>query len=664
MARAALALMAALALLAGGGAAAATTTAAAPATGRRRALSGVAAEPQAAPGASLADAPPDDAGRAGDAALPSGQGPLYSTTATIAAALERWAGASSSKQGGGGGGGRLSLLKVADPLGLPPGAPDGSPSYGASLTALRFTDPSVPSEAKRRAVLTCSTHARELITGETCFALARLLAGADDGVAAAAASASSEGPSAPLWRWREMREAMARAGLLTRAEAASAPRAAAAFKARVAARAARELDLAILPVVNAAGRDAIERGGAGSYALRKAIDARDPDGRPQVDPNRSYPWNWRPSAEGAEDGETYSGANAAWPWEVRAVASLLGNEGGAVAGAGAKRALDAAIDVHSGIHALLFPPGHTCDLAGLGDDGGAGRLDLWQRASDAARGAWGDIITGPTSAALYVAAGTTMEYAHGALGARLASTPEVYSGDGEGKHQSCPTMAAWASACAGSAEVYGGACACGSGDAPAAACQSSVAADGDGDGAAGARRRRPPSSSSSSSSPGFGGGELTPAEVLLEAQRMRAAGDAAAAEAAERDAARRLGFDEGGDLPFARAAARAYWGAARYDRAGGGGADPGEASSAHYQPGKWPAGVTPGVDLADAIQTGDPVRNSGEQWYARDPYLRHWPRATRRERGTFAAFNPTTSAEFRRTVSDYATGILAMLLTA
>lgn len=633
--------------------AAVATTPAAAARGRRGLFSSSdvqGEEPTAQNGASLAE----DGTTNG--ALPSGQGPLYSTTAAITSSLERWAAASASSSSEKS---RLSLLKLGDPLALAPGAANGSPSYGAELSAVRFTDASVPSEDKRRAVLTCSTHARELITGETCFALARLLAGAEDGVLSAAAAAaaaasssspasSSADPAAPLWAWREMRQAMHGAGLLTRAEAASARASQAAFKKRLAPRIAKELDLVILPVVNAAGRDLIER--EGRYALRKTIDARDPANRPQVDPNRSYPWQWKKSGPGSEGSETYTGDNEAWPWEVRAVAALLGNDDGA-AGINAKKQLDAAIDVHSGIHALLYPYGYKCDTSGLPED----KLDLWQRAATAAAGAWGDIIVGPTSSALYIAAGTTSEYAYGALGASLAATPEIYNADGDGKHQVCPKMEAWAAACAGSADLYGS-CACASSrnggeGAPAVGCVSSVAAESDSSSARSAGRQ---SSASSSSSPGFGGGELTPAEVLLEAAILRRAGDAGLADAAERDASARLGLD----VPTARAAARAYWGE-RYT----GGVDPGEESSAHYQPGKWPAGVTPGVDLADAIQMGEPVRNSGEQWYARDPYLRHWPRASRGERQTFGFFNPVTASEYRRTVADYAAGVLAMLLT-
>lgn len=554
--------------------------------------------------------------------LPSGQGPLYSTTSTIVAALERWTSSSSDAAPVPR---RLSLLKLPDPANLPPNAPNGSPSYGASLTAVRFTDRSVPAEQKRRAVLSCSTHARELITGETCFALTRLLAGTEPAVA----SAPEPNPATALWRWREMREAMLAVGLLTRAEASSAAASQAAFRARVAPRIARDLDLSILPILNAAARDVIERGG--NYTLRKTVDAREPDARPQVDPNRSYPWKWEPapgSVENAEDpnfwewaksSETFPGVNSAWPWEVRATVALLD---GSAAGEGAKSELDAAIDVHSGIHALLFPLGYTCDLSSLPAD----RLDHWQRASDAAVAAVGPIIRGPTAPALYVAAGTTMEYAYGALGAKLASTPEIWGPDG--RNQRCPSMSEWQQACGANQEPLFGVC----------ACNGALGCVGENDSAENNNNSK--QAASSFSSRYAGGGELTPWEAQREAQILRATTAMAKGQAA---------------VPSNQRDAAAY--------VGGEVRDPGEADSAHYQPGKWPGGVAHGVDLADAIQMGEPVRNAGEQWFARDPYLRHWARVRPGERRTFAFFNPTSAASYRRTISDYAAGILAMLLT-
>jgi len=623
-------------------------------------------EPTARLGASLADDP--------TAPLPSGQGPLYATTSAMARAIEGWA----SKGLG------LEMLEIADPLDLAPGDARGSPSYGAALTAARFTDGSVPAEGKRRAVLTCSTHARELITGETCFALVRLLAGAsadgggdgDGGAAtdeAAANNDDADDPSAPLWRWAEMREAMRAAGLVTRAESASAASARLAFRA-VAARVSKELDLTILPVVNAAGRDLIEE--EGRYALRKTVDARAPDASPSVDPNRSYPWNWKGAPAGAyaaEASETYPGPNSAWPWEVRAVAALLANEGGA-AGAGAKAQLDAAVDVHSGIHALLFPYGYTCDLSGVP----TAHVERWQRAADAATAAFGDVIVGPTASALYVAAGTTSEYAYGALGAVLAATPEIYSGSGDGRNQACPRLGGWVAGCGAGAQEASilGVCACAAGT----ECRNKNDGGQQQEGQqeqqrqeqqqeqeqeqSDARTSSPLPSSSSPSSTSrpsrYGGGELTPAVVLLEAQILRASGAADEADAAEAGAAAALGLD----VPAARAALAAAAAASFRQRGPGGSPDPEEANSAHYQPGKWPADLPLGVDLADAIQMGEPVRNAGEPWYARDSYLRHWPDVSPGARATFAFFNPTGAAEYRRTVSDYAAGILAMLLAA
>jgi hypothetical protein len=611
---------------------------------RAAAAADAAYEPMATAGGSLADGDADKAMQQSPFWLPSGQGPLYSSTSTIVAALERWTGGGGAEEDSPAAPlrRRLSLLRLADPVALPAGSPQGSSSYGAHLTAVRFTDASIPAESKRRAVLSCSTHARELITGEACFAIVRLLAGAEPrsaGGGGGGANPSEPNPASALWRWREMRQAMLAAGLITRAEASSASASQAAFRARVAPRIARELDLAVLPVVNAAGRDVIEQ--LGNYTLRKTVDAQDPTGRPQVDPNRSYPYMWQGGpeeqpAEYYEASEVFPGRNPSWPWEVRATASLLD---GSAAGEGAKRELDAAVDVHSGTHALLFPLGYTCDLSSVPQE----RIEHWQRASDAAVASIGPVTRGPTAPALYVAAGTTMEYAYGGLGAKMASTPEIWGPDG--RNQRCPSMSEWAAAC-GAQEAMFGVCMCDGG----LACES--AADDD---EAGQQQRQ----SSSSSSRGFAGGELTPWEVLREAQIMRAAGARAQADAAEADARRVLGL---APLSSTSSSSSSSRDAAAF--VGGHDRDPGEDESAHYQPGKWPGGVAHGVDLADAIQMGEPVRQSGEQWFARDPYLRHWAKATPGQRRTFAFFNPTTAATYRRTVSDYATGILSMLLTA
>lgn len=178
------------------------------------------------------------------------------------------------------------------------------PVTGQSFPVGRFTDSQAPASAsarKKRVLLTCTVHARELIVAEVCLNLLRLLAGTPQ-------------DRRPVVAWPETAAALRKAGLVTRAETPAgggsltgAPR---DPLASVAAAFAREYDLHVAPLINLSGRMLIEK--EGKYGQRKTGES------PQTDINRNFYYAWS-DANKDLGSETYPGAYPASQWEVREI---------------------------------------------------------------------------------------------------------------------------------------------------------------------------------------------------------------------------------------------------------------------------------------------------------------------------------------------------------
>jgi hypothetical protein len=210
--------------------------------------------------------------------------------------MDRWAAASSR----GGGGGLFTVYRAADPT--KPGA--------NAFPVGRFTDPKVPPSGKKRVLITCAVHARELIVPEVCLHLLRLLAG-------------TPADRAPVLAWAETNQALQKAGLLSarRAPVPAGGIGAAAAPAdpfaSLAPDFAKKYDLHVAPLINLSGRRIIER--QGRYSQRKTGDD------PQTDINRNFYTGWS-GANKDLGSETYPGAAPGSQWEVRERAR--GREGG------------------------------------------------------------------------------------------------------------------------------------------------------------------------------------------------------------------------------------------------------------------------------------------------------------------------------------------------
>lgn len=233
--------------------------------------------------------------------LPKGDGPLYASADQIYAAMDRWAAASRSA----GGSGLFTVYRAADPT-----KPTNSFPVG------RFTDPKVPSANKKRVLITCAVHARELIVPEVCLHLLRLLAG-------------TPADRAPVLAWAETPAALQKAGLLSARRSAAAGAAPADPFASLAPDFAKKYDLHVAPLINLSGRRIIEK--VGRYSQRKTGDD------PQTDINRNFASGWS-GANKDLGSETYPGTAPASQWEVSesVVVGFLGGRDDAAGGRGPK----------------------------------------------------------------------------------------------------------------------------------------------------------------------------------------------------------------------------------------------------------------------------------------------------------------------------------------
>jgi len=190
--------------------------------------------------------------------------------------MERWAAASPRY---------LSVYRATDP------------ETGQSFPVARFTDHSLPRPSgqppRRRVLVTCAVHARELVAAEVCLHALRLLAG-------------TPADRAPVLAWRETAAALVRAGVLDRRRSPAALPGSDAV-ATFASSFSQRYELHVAPLVNIDGRLLIEN--SGKYNLRKTV----PDG---VDINRNFHVAWSPAA-GAPASQTYPGPFPASQWEVR-----------------------------------------------------------------------------------------------------------------------------------------------------------------------------------------------------------------------------------------------------------------------------------------------------------------------------------------------------------
>ena len=553
--------------------------------------------------------------------LANGTGPLYASNAQVFAALDRWAAANPRY---------LSVYRVADPQ-----AASGS----GSLTVARFTDRDAPSAPpKRRVLISCSLHAREMIATEVCLNLLRLLAGTPT-------------DRTPALSWAETKTSLTRANIVKPRPSLTTglPRdPVALFAAALAAK----FDLHVVPIVNADGRRLIET--QGRYSQRKTVDG--------VDLNRNFPFAWRRSTD--TRAETYPGPSPASQWETRALMSLFESV-----------KPDAHADIHSGIAAFLTPMGTTCQHSQIA----AKDVAPLQAAADASVKALGQAYTlGPSAAVLYIAYGTCSDHTYATLNVP-AVTVEVFGGSSSGLGVTCPKLQQWKDRCTKPEGNSG----------PSRGCTAECGSD------LRCKRAVRPRNGSGRSSSGSSSSSSSRAQVAAAARRTGAPpalakwqaqlAEATAEDPAllvpdgellwfewERDRARQREMEKNGTMTVAtasvvgettpsgllnaavdaaldasssrRAQREALWRDLERVVGGGGGENGGVSVSAT------PSAVAP---LA-----------ASPSWYAKDPYLRHYSRVSSSERSMFTYFNPITVQQYRKVVSDFTAALLAFTWSA
>jgi hypothetical protein len=206
--------------------------------------------------------------------LPKGDGPLYASAAQIYSAMDRWSSANPRL---------FTVYRAVDPV------------SGESFPVGRLTDSQAPSSKKKRVLITCAVHARELIVPEVCLNVLRLLA-----------APLSE--KAPVLAWSETTAALRKAGIAVRP---TTPISGGSTMKRdplapYIAAFAQSYDLHVAPLINLSGRMLIEQGG--KFSQRKTANG--------VDINRNFPFGWSDANKDVKS-ETYPGPYPASQWEVR-----------------------------------------------------------------------------------------------------------------------------------------------------------------------------------------------------------------------------------------------------------------------------------------------------------------------------------------------------------
>jgi hypothetical protein len=206
--------------------------------------------------------------------LPKGEGPLYASAAQIYSALDRWA-LNNPRL--------FSVYRAVDPV------------SGESFPVGRLTDSQAPSSKKKRVLITCAVHARELIVPEVCLNLLRLLA-------------APLAEKAPVLAWSETTAALRKAGIAVRP---TTPISGGSTSKRdplapFIAAFAQSYDLHVAPLINLSGRMLIEQGG--KFSQRKTANG--------IDINRNFPFGWSDANKDLKS-ETYPGPYPASQWEVR-----------------------------------------------------------------------------------------------------------------------------------------------------------------------------------------------------------------------------------------------------------------------------------------------------------------------------------------------------------
>ncbi|KAK9810511.1 hypothetical protein WJX72_012011 [[Myrmecia] bisecta] len=245
------------------------------------------------------------------------------------------------------------------------------PESDSTLPLFTVTDFPSGTESKELILLVGGEHARELITSEIAFWLIQLLAQQAPGLESwpAASQVQQLGKSAPLGKWG--------AALLKKC----------VFK--------------VLPVVNIAGRKAVE---AGNTCLRKTLSG--------VDLNRNWPYRWVPQND--EKADEYGGAAALSEPEARIIKHIAETH-----------RPQAYVTMHSGEYALYVPWDSEKAVAPNLPEGVDDLLDKMNVYCQCMHGSGGEV-------AGYLAFGTSMDYMYSELFVPYPLTVEVYGPDGLG----------------------------------------------------------------------------------------------------------------------------------------------------------------------------------------------------------------------------------------